>query len=303
MAEEGAQTRSDSLQRLRRTAAIAGRCIDTAWHPSISSLAVALSLDVLTRCWYRPIGSAIPPRTRCDATPSGGDTVPRGLPKHLVAAGASSTRATHPRSCACYRVLPSPAAAHLACMRSASPEVSAPTALSNCRVHCDASPPRSRVYLARSVPSPGFRTLSTACSSTICPALFRAGALLEFLPLQSFSLVRSRSASRRSLCLLAIRCDSQQPFEPPSGLASPMWSGRRARWPRAWLQGFAPRYESVAKPSALTDDLPVALLGLRPLQGFLPRTCAGVLPHRLLPRASERRRVEAAAEATTTIYP
>lgn len=136
-------------------------------------------------------------------------------------------------------------------MRSASPEVSAPTALSNCRVHCDASPPRSRVYLARSVPSPGFRTLSTACSSTVYPALFRAGALLEFLPLQSFSLVRSRNASRRSPCLRAIRCDSQQPFEPPSRLASPMWSGRRTRWPRAWLQGFAPRYESVAKPPAV----------------------------------------------------
>jgi len=124
--------------------------------------------------------------------------------------------------------------------------------------HCPAAESTAlRFRAAPGFTSPGpFRPQGFAPSRrfpprTACPALFRAGALLEFLPLQSFSLVRSRNASRRSLCLPAVGCDSQQPDEPPSGLASPMWSGRRTRWPSTRLQGFAPRYESVAHPPAV----------------------------------------------------
>jgi hypothetical protein len=94
----------------------------------------------------------------------------------------------------------------------------------------------------------GFAPSRRLSPRTACLALFHARALLEFLALQSFSLVRSRSASRRPPCLPAIRRDSQRPGDAPSGLASPMSSGQRARWPHAWLQGFAPRSESVARP-------------------------------------------------------
>ena len=69
----------------------------------------------------------------------------------------------------------------------------APSALSTCRVHS------TRACLTRYVPPPGFRTLMTAYSSTDYPALFHAGALMEFLSLQSVPLVRSRDASQRPL--------------------------------------------------------------------------------------------------------
>lgn len=53
------------------------------------------------------------------------------------------------------------------------------------------SPPGESTHLGFAspeyVPSPGFRTLLTAFSSPDYPALFRAGALMEFHSLQSFN--------------------------------------------------------------------------------------------------------------------
>jgi len=183
-----------------------------AWHPSISSLAVALSLDVLTRRWYRPTGSAIPPRTRRDATPSGGGVVPRGLPKHPVAAGASQVPVQP-----IHGVAPATEYDH-----RRRPRIwhayAAPLLRFRLLQHCPAAESTAtRFRVAPGFASPGtFRPQGFAPSRrfaprTACPALFRAGALLEFHALQSFSLVRSRGASRRPLCLLAIRCCSQQP--------------------------------------------------------------------------------------------
>jgi hypothetical protein len=156
----------------------------------------------------------------------------------------------------------------------------APAALSSM-----SSPPEPRLLgahrgalPARYVPSSGFRTLSTACSSTACPALFRAGALLEFHALQSFSLVRSRSASRRPLP----SCHSPPPPSRPAYVpedCSPRDTAARTGGIRVWLQGFAPRSESVAKTAGLSAaGSPDALLGFGPLQGLALRPCADVLP-------------------------
>jgi hypothetical protein len=94
-----------------------------------------------------------------------------------------------------------------ACVAAPLMRFVAPPAQSTCRVHS------TRVCLTRYVPPSGFHTLLTACSSTGCPALFHAGALMEFLPLQSFSLVRSRGASRRPIALLPFAR-----FQPPHRL-------------------------------------------------------------------------------------
>jgi len=91
----------------------------------------------------------------------------------------------------------------------------------------------------------GFSPSRRLAPRLTCPALFRAGALLEFHALQSFSLVRSRDASRRPL-------PSCHP--PPRrvdrlmhrGVCRPLRHGRPNRRRKVWLQGFAPRSESVA---------------------------------------------------------
>jgi hypothetical protein len=170
-------------------------CHESTGHDSLaSSPGVALSLDVPTGCQYHPIGLVTPPRTWrwC-----------RSVERRRCASRYSrASRAT------CTFRSPSSPSAELRLLQSltvvggrsgvavafrAAPlmRFSAPSALPNCRVHLPG------VYRPPYVPSPGFLTLSTAYSSTVCPALFHARALMEFLTLQSFSLARSRGASRR----------------------------------------------------------------------------------------------------------
>jgi hypothetical protein len=101
----------------------------------------------------------------------------------------------------------------------------APSARSTCRVHS------TRACLTRYVPPPGFPTLLTAYSSAGYPALFHAGALMEFPTLQSFSLVRSRSASRRSHTLLPFAGQAIRALQ--GAVREPRW------WPRGTPRGDA----------------------------------------------------------------
>jgi hypothetical protein len=131
------------------------------------------------------MGLAPPPRPSRRRQPVG---CPRGTSRSSrspVRRGCQGITSLRPRSCFSFRVWPSAAAARLllgACPRSASPEVCGSFST------CLTSSPRSmtRVCLARYVPPPGFPTLLTACSSTTLPALFHAGALMEFHPSERF---------------------------------------------------------------------------------------------------------------------
>jgi hypothetical protein len=195
--------------------------------------------------------------------------------------------------------------AHRSCMlRDASLEVLAPPALSNCRVHLrSVSATRPGFASPGTFRPQGFSPSRRLSPRTVCPALFHAGALLEFLALQSFSLVRSRNASRRPPCLPA--CWLPQTATRHAALG---------KWPFPCEQVTDPSTACLASrlcspervrcetASGEADDLPDALLGFGPLQGRCSRSRAGVLPHRLLPRAFRRRRVSAAAEATAPVY-
>jgi hypothetical protein len=171
------------------------------------------------------------------------------------------------------------------------------------RVHCVASPRRARVCLTRSVPSSGFLTLSTASSSVSLPGLVSCRSALgvpsptELFPrpeperLSTFPLPSCRwsrlSATRRA-ALGTGQSHVERSSDPVADdSASRLCSPVRVR---------------CASASGEADGVPDALLGFGPLQGFLPRGRAGMLPHRLLPRASRWRRVETAAEAAAPIY-
>ena len=114
---------------------------------------------------------------------------------------------------------------------------------------------RPRELPSRYVPSSGFLTLSTACSSTACPALFRAGALLEFHALQSFSLDRSRGTSRRPCCLPVIHHHRRVGRRLRRGTAvpvalSPEQAGSECDF-KALLPGASPlRWPRTVRPAA-----------------------------------------------------
>jgi hypothetical protein len=131
----------------------------------------------------RPVGLQRWPSRSFQQTPGCRMQKAPGTSAHEVTSSSESHRLTA-------------AANDFACFAAPLLRFLAPSAQSTSRVHS------TRVCLTRYVPPPGFRTLLTACSSAGCPALFHAGALMEFLPLQSFSLVRSSDASRRPNALL-----------------------------------------------------------------------------------------------------
>jgi hypothetical protein len=117
----------------------------------------------------------------------------------------------------------------------------------------------------------------TAFSSPAHPALFRAGALMEFLALQSFLLARSRAASRRPLP----SCHFAGPVT--RSLASRRPAVRAVRRPGA--QGFChgfkallPGTSSLLYGRRLSRPRARCSPGLRPLQGSPPRPHADVLP-------------------------
>lgn len=75
------------------------------------------------------------------------------------------------------------------------------------------------------------------------PAMFQAGALMEFLTLQSFSLVRSRHASRRAHALLSLaptrrpwRSATAAPRQPRPGPRGVSAASRRPRTTRSRSQ-------------------------------------------------------------------
>jgi hypothetical protein len=170
----------------------------------------------------------------------------------------------------------------------------APSAPSTSRVHS------TRAYLTRYVPPSGFRTLLTVCSSTGYPALFRAGALMEFLTLQSFSLDRSCNASRRASTLLPLRSSLsrrattgalRRPCSRPRGVPNvsrrPLVSRSRPEGTRprgeARLQGFVPRCESVTTTIAIRrSSCPM----LSWASGS-PTGCSLPSPSRRLPKGSD----------------
>jgi hypothetical protein len=147
----------------------------------------------------------------------------------------------------------------------------APSARPTRRVHW------ARVCHTRYVPSPGFRTLLTAFSSTGCPAVFQTGSAHGVPALQSFSLARSRPTSRWAM--------------PSCRWRRPVARGDRS----ARLQGVAPRVESVASPLIRRSTARSMLSWASdPLQGSLTRAAPDASIE-LLPRASSirvRRRPE-----------
>jgi len=92
----------------------------------------------------------------------------------------------------------------------------------------------------------GFSPSRRLAPRLTCPALFRAGALLEFHALQSFSLVRSRDASRRPSAFLPSTTPPSRPTDAPRGLQAPAARPPEQAKVEVWLQGVAPRSESVA---------------------------------------------------------
>jgi hypothetical protein len=80
---------------------------------------------------------------------------------------------------------------------------------------------------------------------SIYPALFHAGALMEFHTLQSFILVRSRNASRRPHALMPFTSTTHDRHGDPLVAAQPRKVA--PAWGLVvWLQGLAPRNELVA---------------------------------------------------------
>jgi hypothetical protein len=132
---------------------------------------------------------------------------------------------------------------------------------------------------SRFVPSSGFFTLSTACSSTACPALFRAGSA-HGVPRPSELFPRPEPWHLSvPCCLLAIHHHRRVGRRLHRRTAVLIGAAARTGEVRVWLQGFAPRYESVAKAvDREAGDLPDALLGFGSLQGAPSRPGARVLP-------------------------
>ena len=147
-----------------------------------SSPAVRCSLGVLAGSQYRRIGLTRPPRPWRVARPSASYAGPRGLAEP-PAVGNVLTRTDNPPSE--LRPLQSMTAAGCRTpgtrvVRQPLVRFVAPSARSTWRVHS------TRDCLSRYVPPSGFRTPLTACSSPDYPALFHAGALMEFPPFRAF---------------------------------------------------------------------------------------------------------------------
>jgi hypothetical protein len=151
----------------------------------------------------------------------------------------------------------------------------------------------------RSVPR--VSTLSTACASHRLPAVFQAGALMEFLTLQSFLLVRSRDASRRPLP----SCHSPPAAESPGHCTGAPWNACGAALRTGGVErGFKallPGASALPWPPAFPPPARSLLSWVwGPFRVFPPRPCAAVLPPGILPRAFERRSSEAAACAAAS---
>lgn len=113
------------------------------------------------------------------------------------------------------------------------------------------------------------------------PEPWRLSTPVAFLPFATHSRV-VRSLHRRSM----ERC----------------WCGPANRRGRAWLQGLAPRSESVAVAAGVAAADPLAaLLGFGSLQGIPSPTVRPVLPPGILPRAFEQRSSHASACAAASL--
>jgi hypothetical protein len=154
------------------------------------------------------------------------------------------------------------------------------------------SSPPTRVCLTRFVPPSGFLTLSMACSSTGCPALFHAGALMESCPFRAFpspgavpplgglcppavhpAEPRRRSFDHRNPRRRATQHSSAVRDSPTSLFtAATTVRSRRIR-----LQGLAPRSESVVIAGRVRHPRrPVLSWGSRPHLDHLPHCRAPV---------------------------
>jgi hypothetical protein len=169
----------------------------------------------------------------------------------------------------------------------------APSAQSTWQVHL------TRVCLTRYVPPTGFRTPLTACSSPDYPALFHAGALMEFQPFRAFP-------SPGAVAPLGVRCPPavgrlRMPHEPAGPTATPCPTTRHDNPTResnrrpftaisqptkpARLQGLAPRDESVAPPRRLGRRRARCSPGLRTWSGLPSRSRVPTQATARLPRA------------------
>jgi len=171
----------------------------------------------------------------------------------------------------------------------------APPALSTRRVHS------TQACLTWYVPPSGFRTLLTVCSSNGLPGLVSCRSAHGVPALQSFSLARSRGASRHPMpscrppvrtCQAATQGPCWQPTLRSRGTPSCFAEQRAARSRakrrpvrRVRLQGFAPRDESVARAHAFRPGQRPMLSWACVLVRAPARRRATVLPPTLLPRA------------------
>lgn len=177
------------------------------------------------------------------------------------------------------------------------------------------SPLHRRRCLPPYVPSPGFLTLSTVFSSTACPALFHAGALMEFHFPSELSIL-DRSSDRLSTIRCPPAVHASESLPPPTGWRRPprrgvqaapecsrsssdrSWVRRgvgRSLGSRALLPGTSPE---PCKGGCYPDHALRCSPGLRSLSRVFPSHRVSVSARRpscLLPRASLRARRQAAA--------
>jgi hypothetical protein len=190
----------------------------------------------------------------------------------------------------------------VACVAAPLMRFVAPSAPSTSRVHC------SRVCRTRFVPPSGFLTLLTVCSSTDFPALFHAGALMEFLPFRAFpSLGAVTPFGVR--CLHAVGLQDRSLYH----RANPAARGLLRRRPRGTSRRFAnhrdarsrtptqpgragstprlcsPRRVRCATSRGEAGGRPDALLGFSPIKDLQPRLRAPVQAPQLLPRTTAGR--------------
>jgi hypothetical protein len=140
----------------------------------------------------------------------------RSFQQAPVQQGAGCTRNSHPQSYALHGVRPSDSRREQmnACLAAPLLRFAAPSAQSIQRVHL------TRACLTRYVPPTGFHTLLTAYSSLDYPALFHAGALLEFLVPSELSPRPEPERLSASRCPLAVHSIPATVTPPGGGVAA-----------------------------------------------------------------------------------
>lgn len=203
----------------------------------------------------RPFGSRRLPKGNRRSSPSARSRGPRGLPG-CTGRPLPKQRTVRPQRCVLSRVFPprSPRAS-VAVPRGSSARGASQGFRPLQRSRTEASTHLPRAVHARYVPSPGFRTLLTACSASIPPGLFHPGGALGVRPFRAFP-------SRGAVAPLGARClpdvtasDSPRRALRASSRAEP-WPvradplGDRTEVGASRLRGFAP-LESPLPPAAV----------------------------------------------------